>query len=31
MKMSRPAIAALAALLCTALAACSSGPPVPDW
>ena len=31
MKMSRPAIAALAALLCTALTACSSGPRVPDW
>ncbi|MDO8034215.1 hypothetical protein O3297_12425 [Janthinobacterium sp. SUN128] len=28
MKISRPAIAAL---LCTLLAACSSGPPVPDW
>ena len=28
MKMSRPAIAAL---LSTLLAACSSGPPVPDW
>jgi hypothetical protein len=28
MKMSRPA---LAALLSTVLAACSSGPPVPDW
>ena len=24
-------LSALAALLCTALAACSSGPPVPDW
>ena len=28
MTISRPAIAAL---LCTLLAACSSGPPVPDW
>ena len=28
MTLSRPAIAAL---LCTLLAACSSGPPVPDW
>ncbi|KAB8044722.1 hypothetical protein GCN78_28410, partial [Janthinobacterium rivuli] len=28
MTLSRPAIAAL---LCTLLAACASGPPVPDW
>ncbi len=31
MRKINPALSVLAALLCTALAACSSGPPVPDW
>ena len=31
MRKINPALSVLAALLCAALAACSSGPPVPDW
>src|SRR5450830_240355 len=31
MRKRNVTLSALAALLCTALAACSSGPPVPDW